>query len=181
MMIALNAKNKMQIITKQYQEPTTESPLRALWERNNDMIISWILNTVIDSISNNLNFVHSASDLWLELQEHYSQLDGHRIYQLTNDITQLKQVNTSVEVYYQKLKGLWDEIDAIEAPYMCTCNCVCENGRLNGEREGRKRLLQFLIGLDECYSNIRGQILLIQPLPITTKAYAMLRQEEKQR
>ncbi|GJW92195.1 RNA-directed DNA polymerase, eukaryota, reverse transcriptase zinc-binding domain protein [Tanacetum coccineum] len=36
-------------------------------------------------------------------------------------------------------KGLWDEIDALEAPYMCTCNCVCANGRLNGARESRKR------------------------------------------
>ena len=109
------------------------------------MIISWILNTVTDQISNNLSFVHSASALWQELQEHYSQLDGHRIYQLTNEIIQLKQNNSSIEMYYQKLKGLWDEIDALEVPYMCTCHCVCENGRLNGARESRKRLLQFLM------------------------------------
>nr|GFA38289.1 cysteine-rich RLK (receptor-like protein kinase) 8 [Tanacetum cinerariifolium] len=62
-------------------------------------------------------------------------------------------------MHYQKLKCLWDEIDALEEPYMCTCNCVCANGRLNGAREGRKRLLQFLMGLDECFSNVRGQIL----------------------
>ncbi|GJS39231.1 zinc finger, CCHC-type containing protein [Tanacetum coccineum] len=84
-------------------------------------------------------------------------------------------------MYYQKLKGLWDEIDALEAPYMCTCNYVYANGRLNGARESRKRLLQFLMGLDECFSNVRGQILLMQPLPNATKAYAMMRQEEKQR
>ena len=37
------------------------------------------------------------------------------------------------------------------------------------------------MGLDECFSNIRGQILLMQPMPNATKAYTMLRQEEKQR
>ncbi|GKB99986.1 hypothetical protein Tco_0986123 [Tanacetum coccineum] len=84
-------------------------------------------------------------------------------------------------MYYQILKGLCDEVDALEAPYMCTCNCTCTNGRLNGAREGRKRLLQFLMGLDECFPNIRGQIQLMQPMPNATKAYAMLRQEEKQR
>ncbi|GKD30975.1 hypothetical protein Tco_1241753 [Tanacetum coccineum] len=52
---------------------------------------------------------------------------------------------------------------------------------INGERDQRKRLIQFLMGLDECYSNIRGQILLMQPLPTTAKAYTMVRQEEKQR
>ena len=181
MTIALNAKNKLKIITKAYPEPDEDSPLRALWERNNDMIISWILNTVSDQISNNLSFVHSASALWLELQDHYSQLDGHRIYQLSNEIAQLKQSNCSVEVFYQKLKGFWDEMDALEAPYTCTCNCTCENGRLNGARESRKRLIQFLMGLDESFANLRGQILLLQPLPNATKAYGMLRQEEQQR
>ncbi|GJW42283.1 retrovirus-related pol polyprotein from transposon TNT 1-94 [Tanacetum coccineum] len=140
---------------------------------NNQMLVT-------DQIGNNLSFVHSASVLWNELQEHYSQLDVHRIYQLTNEITQLIQTNCLVEMYYQKLKGLWDEIDALEAPYMCTCNCVYANRRLNGAREGRKRLLQFLMGLDEYFSNVRGQILLMQPLPNTTKAYAMPWQEEKQ-
>nr|GEV98952.1 hypothetical protein [Tanacetum cinerariifolium] len=95
------------MLTNAYLEPDFDSPIRALWERNNDMIISWILNTVSDQIGNNLSFVHSASALWLEHQEHYSQLDGHR---------------------------------------------------LSGARESMKRLLQFLMGLDECFSNIVGYL-----------------------
>ncbi|XP_071695942.1 uncharacterized protein [Rutidosis leptorrhynchoides] len=181
MLIALNAKNKLKIVTKEYEEPAPDSVLRPLWERNNDMIISWILNTVSDEISNSLNFINTAANLWQELQEHYSQIDGHRIYQLANDISQLKQHNSTIEVYYHKLKGLYDETDALEAPYMCNCTCTCENGKQNGEREQRKRLLQFLMGLDECYATTRGQILLMQPLPTIAKAYGMLKQEEKQR
>ncbi|GKF48345.1 hypothetical protein Tco_0141596 [Tanacetum coccineum] len=37
------------------------------------------------------------------------------------------------------------------------------------------------MGIDESYSNIRGQILLMQPLPLVVKAYNMVMQEEKQR
>ncbi|GKC58716.1 cysteine-rich receptor-like protein kinase 8 [Tanacetum coccineum] len=44
-MIALNAKNKMKLVSGEFLEPTMESDLRAIWERNNDMLISWILNT----------------------------------------------------------------------------------------------------------------------------------------
>ncbi|GKE09022.1 cysteine-rich receptor-like protein kinase 8 [Tanacetum coccineum] len=141
LMIALNAKNKMKIITGEFVEPRMDSKLRALWERNNDMLISWILNTVSEQIGNNLNFINSASKLWLELQEHYAEIDGHRIYQLSNDIVQLKQENSFV-------RGLLSKVE-----------------RINGERDQKKRLIQFLMGLDECYSNIRGQILLMQPLP----------------
>ncbi|GJZ83071.1 cysteine-rich receptor-like protein kinase 8 [Tanacetum coccineum] len=138
LMIALNAKNKMKIIIREFVEPRMDSELRALWERTNDMLISWILNTV-------------------------------------------KQENSLVEIYYQKIKGLWDEFDALEAPYLCLCVCSCANGRINGERDQRKRLIQFLMGLDECYSNIKGQFLLMQPLPTAAKAYTMVRHEKKQR
>ncbi|GJW60049.1 cysteine-rich receptor-like protein kinase 8 [Tanacetum coccineum] len=154
---------------------------RTYWERANDMLISWILNTVSEHIGNNLTFINSAHALWNELHEHFSQLDGHRIYQLTNEIVDLKQSNCTIETYYHKLKGLWDELDAIKAPYACSCKSVCNNRKENDEREQRKRLIQFLMGLDECYTNIRGQILLMQPLPTAAKAYSMLRQEEKQR
>ncbi|GKB61616.1 cysteine-rich receptor-like protein kinase 8 [Tanacetum coccineum] len=135
MVIDLNAKNKMKIVNEDFVEPNITSPIRALWERNNDMIISWILNTVVDQIGNNLNFINSVNKLWLELQEHYAQIDGHKIFQLTNDIVQLKQIDCTVEVYYHKLKGLWDEFDALEAPYLCTCVCDCENGKENGEKD----------------------------------------------
>lgn len=105
-------------------------------KRNNDMLISWILNIVSEQISNNLNFINSVSKLWVELQEHYAQIDGHRIYQLTNDIIQLKQANCTVEIYYHKLKGFLDEFDALESPYMCVCvpaTVTMEGSMVKGE------------------------------------------------
>ncbi|GJT44894.1 cysteine-rich receptor-like protein kinase 8 [Tanacetum coccineum] len=72
MMIALNAKNKLKLINGDFEESSSNSEIRSLWERPNDMIISWILNTVLDQIGNNLTFVNSTSSLWNELYEHYS-------------------------------------------------------------------------------------------------------------
>nr|GEU40228.1 cysteine-rich RLK (receptor-like protein kinase) 8 [Tanacetum cinerariifolium] len=179
-MIARNAKNKMKLVNGKFLEPRMESSLRAIWEQNNDMLISWDLNIMSEQISNSLNFINSVPKLWNELQEQYARIDGHRIFQLSHDMVQLKQVNCNIEVYYHKLKGFWDEYDALEAPYMCTCVCNGNNERINGERDQRKQLIQFLMGLDESYSNVRGQILLMQPLPSAAKAYTMVRQKEKQ-
>ncbi|GKE16989.1 cysteine-rich receptor-like protein kinase 8 [Tanacetum coccineum] len=97
--IALNAKNKMKIITSEFREPNVNSDIMELWERNNDMLISWILNTDSEQIGKNLNYINSVSKLWLKLQECYAQIDGHRIYQLTNDIVQLKQNNCPPEIH----------------------------------------------------------------------------------
>lgn len=80
MTIALSAKNKLKIVNGEYTELDITTDLKPYWERTNDMVISWILNTVSEQTSNNLNFVSNAFALWNELSEHYCQLDGHRIF-----------------------------------------------------------------------------------------------------
>jgi hypothetical protein len=76
----------------------------------------------------------------------------------------------SVAAYYIKLKGLWDELVSFNSE---TCTCGAQNDRT--------KLIQFLIGLNESYSGARGQILLMNPLPLVRQAYASVVQEEKQR
>ncbi|GAV62904.1 LOW QUALITY PROTEIN: UBN2_3 domain-containing protein, partial [Cephalotus follicularis] len=44
----------------------------------------------------------------------------------------------------------------------------------------RDRLLQFLMGLNDSYTAIRSQILLMNPLPTVNKAYSLVLQEERQ-
>ncbi|GKB43624.1 hypothetical protein Tco_0888566 [Tanacetum coccineum] len=59
-------------------------------------------------------------------------LDGHRIYQLTHDLAQLKQSNTAIETYYHKLKGLWDEYDSLVTfVYVFVGVKMAESMRLN--------------------------------------------------
>ena len=40
--------------------------------------------------------------------------------------------------------------------------------------------MQFLMGLNESYSVVRGQLLLMNPLPDVSQAYSSIIQEEKQ-
>ena len=49
------------------------------------------------------------------------------------------------------------------------------------QKEQEDRLLQFLLGLIESFAVVRGQILMMNPLPPVNKAYALVLQEEKQR
>ena len=41
--------------------------------------------------------------------------------------------------------------------------------------------MQFLMGLNDSYSQINGQLLLMEPLPSTNKVYSLLIQEERHR
>ena len=49
------------------------------------------------------------------------------------------------------------------------------------DRDHRKKLLQFLMGLKERFATARGQILMMVHLPTISQAYYPIKQEEKQR
>ena len=76
----------------------------------------------------------------------------------------------AVAAYYTRLKKLWDELGSY--------NDTVFSSRVDHKR---RRLMQFLMGLNESYSAIQGQILLMNPLPDVAKAYSSIIQEEKQR
>jgi hypothetical protein len=42
-------------------------------------------------------------------------------------------------------------------------------------------IFQFLMGLNDTFSQVRGQILLINPLPSINKVFSLVLQEERQR
>ncbi|XP_075508071.1 uncharacterized protein LOC142544956 [Primulina tabacum] len=46
------------------------------------------------------------------------------------------------------------------------------------EHDQQQRLLQFLMGLNDNYMNIRSQILMMSPLPTVGQAFSLLSQEE---
>lgn len=178
--IALSAKNKMGIVSGQYIAPARGSNLFPQWERVNDMIMSWLLNVMSEDISNSMSYIDSAASMWNELLDRFSTIDGHRIFQIQKDLHLLEQRDSSVEVYYHKMKGMWDEYLALETPIKCSCACNCGAGRQQEEQEQRRKLMQFLMGLHESFTNARGQILMMSPLPSVGQAYGMIKQEEKQ-
>ncbi|XP_074373485.1 uncharacterized protein LOC141713812 [Apium graveolens] len=177
MQIALSARNKFVVVNGVYVKPANDSALYAQWERVNDMIITWILNSVADDISDSLNFVTSAKEVWDELHERFSGVNGHMIYQVMRNIHSLEQGNKSVEVYFHKLKGLWDEFVVLEP----SVNCSCGAHKVQSERDQNRKLLQFFMGLHDSNATVRGQILMMSPLPSLSQAYAYTKQDEKAR
>jgi hypothetical protein len=73
------------------------------------MVVSWLQNSINTSIRSSIAFVNSARDIWLDLQDHFSNQNGLRIYHLKKTLANLSQENDIVNVYYGKLKTIWDE------------------------------------------------------------------------
>ena len=52
--------------------------------------------------------------------------------------------------------------------------------KIFNEQQDQDRIMQFLMGLNDSYSAIRGQTLLMNPLPTVRKTYSLITQEDKQ-
>jgi len=74
----------------------------------------------------------------------------------------LTQGDLDIAGYYTKDKQLWDEFSAVSGASMCTCTkCECDvSGKLQSYRE-EQRLIQFLMGLNNSYTAVRGNILMM--------------------
>jgi len=83
--------------------------------------------------------------------------------------------------YYTKIKRHWDELDDISEVPICACATTCKVIKKTMELAERQRLMYFLMHLNETYEAIRGQILLLDPLPYIKTAYSMIQRVETQR
>ncbi|XP_022861556.1 uncharacterized protein LOC111381942 [Olea europaea var. sylvestris] len=119
---ALRAKNKLGFISGAITKPTSsDDPLFEAWERCNDLVTSWVQNSISPSIKSSIALVDDAAELWDELKERFTQQNGPRIFQLKKALASLQQEQDSVSVYYGKLKSIWDELNLFDPLPDCTC------------------------------------------------------------
>ncbi|KAH0635766.1 hypothetical protein KY289_035681 [Solanum tuberosum] len=79
---SLSVKNKLDFVTGEYLKPDTPSMTVRQWERCDDMVISWILNSLSKEIADSIEYVANSEELWKELQDRYDQTNGAKLYQI---------------------------------------------------------------------------------------------------
>jgi hypothetical protein len=82
-----------------------------------------------------------------------------------------------VSNYFTVLKGLWDELINYQPLPPCSCGSV----KILTDYREHEYISRFLMGLNESFSHIRGQILLLDPMPPINKVFSLVLQEERQR
>lgn len=181
MLRALSVKNKMGFVNGKCKKPDPRDPLLNQWERCDDMVTSWILHSLSRDIADSLRYVNNAAELWQELEDRYDQTNGAKMYQLQKEISDLTQGSMDVTTYYTKIKRLWEELGTLDSNNQCSCVCNCGAKLIMHKVEQDRRLIQFLMGLNEVYTVVRGSILMMNPLPTIAQSFSILIQEEKQR
>lgn len=181
-LIALSAKNKLGFVDGSLLKPETNLPLVPFWQRCNDMVTSWLLNSLHPDVAQSVLYSNSAKEMWEELLQRFGQSNKAGVFQVSKDLTCVSQEDFDISAYFNRAKKLWDELSSINGVPKCTCGkCSCEiNVKLDSYAQEHK-LLQFLMGLNESYVHIRGNILMMSPFPNLGQVYSILVQEEQQR
>ncbi|GJW52763.1 putative RNA-directed DNA polymerase [Tanacetum coccineum] len=185
MKLALQARNKYGFVDGScVRDSYADSDvLCAQWDRCNAMVLTWIMNVVSSDVYMGLVYSENAADVWKELNETYDKVDGSIVYNLIQKIGSVKQGGSTVADYYHKLNSLWREFDAITKVPKCVCpiKCSCAASTELALHQQLMKLMQFLMGLDDCYQPVRTALLTRDPLPDVKDAYATVSREESHR
>ena len=73
MMVALSVKNKLGFVDGSLPHPDDDANPRVLaaWTHSNNLVISWIYNSVSKEIVSSIMFSSSAREIWLDLQTQF--------------------------------------------------------------------------------------------------------------
>nr|XP_009775954.1 PREDICTED: uncharacterized protein LOC104225791 [Nicotiana sylvestris] len=179
--IVLGAKKKLGFINGSYVQPSPGSPLFEHWEQCNNMILTWILNSLDPDISQSVIYSKSAKSLWDEVNQRYGQANGAKMYEVQKDLSTISQGSSDVGSYFTRVKRLWNEMESLDIDSFCVCDCKCGGKHKIIKKMKNQKLMQFLMGLNEVFNNARGNILMMQPLPEVSNVYSLVVQDEKQR
>ncbi|GJT73269.1 ribonuclease H-like domain-containing protein [Tanacetum coccineum] len=177
MLLALEGKNKTSFIDGSCKRSNTDEVLGRQWDRVNVVVLGWILNSISEELFLGQIFSKRAKHVWDELKETYDKVDGSVTFNLHHKINSLSHNGSSIAEYYHRLNALWKQFDALVQLPRCTCYAAKDFKKHNQ----LMKLMQFLMGLDDCFMQIRSNILSRDELPDVRSAYAIISSEESYR
>ncbi|XP_026452932.1 uncharacterized protein LOC113353593 [Papaver somniferum] len=173
---ALNAKGKLGFVDGSLPPPADDLTHRC-WKRCDDLVGSWLLNSVHPDIRASCLYAASSHTIWKDLQVRFCISNAPILFRLKSAIASIRQESMQVSLYYTKIKTLWDQYDSLVAS---TEACICGAGKSMLERLERDRAMEFLQGLHDRFSNLRSQILTMEPFPTALRIFNLVQQEEEQ-
>ncbi|KAH9688554.1 hypothetical protein KPL70_015161 [Citrus sinensis] len=173
MTMALRARNKLGFVDGTITKPDDDAGGK--WQRCNDLVRSWVLNSISSELACSVLYAQSARELWLHLQERFQQ-NASKIYKLKQGISSLRQGDVAVHLYYRIMKKLWRKLNSLQHLEPC----VSGKAKVVNELQQQDFGMEFLQGLHDRYAAIRSRILLMDPFPKAHEILALIKKEKTQ-
>ncbi|KAK8684074.1 hypothetical protein V6N13_040111 [Hibiscus sabdariffa] len=140
--------------------------------------MTWLLNSMVPSISKNFLLYTTAADIWSAVRETYSSTNNiAELYHIEDQATALKQETMPVTLYYNTLNALWQKLDLYEQHDWVDPRDVALYQTITTQH----RIFQFLHGLNKDIDEARGRILAMTPLPSIREVFSTVKKEASRR
>ncbi|XP_019085232.1 PREDICTED: uncharacterized protein LOC109126295 [Camelina sativa] len=180
MLMALNVRNKLGFINGTISKSLESHRDFGTWSRCNDIVSTWLMNSVDKKIGHSLLYIFTAEGMWKSILSRFKQDDAPRIFAIEQKLSKIEQGSLDVTTYYTSLVSLWEEHkNYVELP-VCTCGkCECDAAAKWEKLQQRSRVTKFLMGLNESYERSRRHILMLKLIPTIEEAFNMVTQDER--
>ncbi|XP_017974499.1 PREDICTED: uncharacterized protein LOC108661577 [Theobroma cacao] len=147
------------------------------WIKCNNLIVAWLLESLTPLIASIVFYMSNVAQIWETLKCRFSLPDGVRICNLQHTLNGITQGSRSVDLYFIELNSVWEELRSVRPLPKCTCGGFQEFV----DQMAKDNIFRFLNGLNDSFSALRSQIIMMKPFPSLDKAYNLVLKEENQR
>ena len=98
--MALNVRNKLGFVDGTIPKPPDSHRDAGSWSRCNDMVTTWIMNSVSKKIAQSLLYMPTAESIWKNLLTRFKQDDAPRVYEIEQSLRTLQQGSMDVHILY---------------------------------------------------------------------------------
>ena len=174
----LLTKNKLGFIdgTLTLSSPLVSTPsIVQAWIRCDNMVGTWLTSSVSPKLQASIIYEDTALEIWNDLKNCFTQTNGPRVFNLQKEIAELHQGEMSVIDFFTQLEVFWDQLQNLSPFPSCICGkCVCNINKSLTDLQVRESIMKFLMGLNDSFSQVRTQDLLMDLIPSLSKVYSLL-------
>ncbi|KAG8373786.1 hypothetical protein BUALT_Bualt11G0061300 [Buddleja alternifolia] len=168
-MIIVCGKGKEDYLTGAAVQPKESSSDYRTWKVENNMVMSWLLNSMTNETGQNFMYYKTTKEIWDAALDTYSNKDNTSVdFEIKGILHDLRQGDSPVTEYYNMLIRYWQQLDMLED---VTWRCSVD-GRQYKQIQEKERVYRFLLGLNRDLDEVRGRILSTKPLPGVREAFS---------
>ena len=172
--LALGGRQKLGFVTGAAKAPETSDLAYESWLSKDQLVRSWILNSMESQLADIFQYSTSAADLWEALKDMYgNQNNAARVYQLKQEISDLQQGESSFIQYLGSLKSKWNELN-LYRPHSTDANVLLK-------RADEDKVFQLLGNLSSEYEDLKCHLLMNTELPTFSNVCIIIQREEVRR
>ena len=122
------------------------------------LVLSWI-----SCVSKSILWLKTTNEVWDELEHQFGQSSSAKLFHIEEELSKIVQtLDMTIEEFYTRIKGIWDELDALDPIAACSCSgCECELTKKATKSQHSRRLVQFSMKLNNKYHQTRSNILMM--------------------